>query len=84
MGTTIATFSVTDLRHRTKAVLKETRERGYSFIVRRSKPAVAIVDPEYFAALQEAHEDYLDVLEYDVTIGLPRISFFEHKKRRKA
>lgn len=84
MDTSIATFSVTDLRHKTNAVLKETLTKGYAFVVRHSKPAVAVVDVNYLEALQEAHEEYLDVLEYDATAGLPRMTLAEHKKRRKA
>ncbi len=83
MDTSIATFSVTDLRHKTNEILKETLTKGYAFIVRHSKPTVAVVDVHYLEALQEAHEEYLDVLEYDATVGLPRMSLEKHKKLRK-
>lgn len=73
MDTSIVTFSVTDLRHKTKKVLKEAGERGYVFLLRHSKAEAALVDINYLAALQEAYEDYLDTLEFDKTIGLKRI-----------
>jgi prevent-host-death family protein len=80
MNTSIATYSITDLRHKTSALLKEAGSRGYVYLVRRSKPTAAIVDLAYLAALQEAYEDYLDTLEFDATIGQKRLSLEEHKK----
>jgi prevent-host-death family protein len=82
MDTSIATFSVTDLRHKTNTVLKEAVERGYAYLLRRSKPAAAVVDIEYLAALQESYEDYMDILEFDRTVKLPRIPLGEHKRRK--
>lgn len=75
------TFSVTDLRHKTNAVLRVAGSRGYVYLMRRSKPAAALVDAEYLSALQEAYEDYLDMLEFDRAITLPRIPLAEHKIR---
>lgn len=82
MDTSIATFSVTDLRHKTNKVLKEAVQRGYAYLLRRSKPAAAIVDIEYLAALQEFYEDSLDIAEFDHTVQLPRIPLGEHKRRK--
>lgn len=54
MDTSIATFSVTDLRHKTNKVLEEVKEKGCVYLIRRSKLEAAIVDIEYFKALQQA------------------------------
>lgn len=81
MNTSIATFSVTDLRHKTSKILKEIKEKGYVYIIQRSKTAAAIVDINYLNALKEVYEDYLDILEFDKTVGLKRIPLEDHKKR---
>jgi len=83
MNTLISTFSVTDLRHRTNKVLQEANRKGYAYLLRRSKIEGAIVDLGYLTALQEAYEDYLDTLEFDATINLPRISLERYKKLLK-
>lgn len=84
MDTNIVTFSVTDLRHKTSQILKQVASRGLVYLLRRSKLEAALVDPSYLAVLQEAYEDYLDVLEFDRTISLKRIPLEEHKKRQAA
>lgn len=81
MNPLTATFSVTDLRHRTSAVLKTTNEQGVAYVIRRSRPAVALVAIDYLTALQEAYEDHLDEAEFDATIKLPRIPLVKHKRR---
>lgn len=81
MNTSTATFSVTDLRHKTNQVLREACEKSYVYLLRRSKAAAAVVDINYLTALQEAYEDYLDSIEFDKTINLKKISLEEHKKR---
>lgn len=83
MNTNIATFSVTDLRHKTSEVLRSVADQGFAYLLRRSKLTAAIVDPDYLTALQEAYEDYLDTLEFDQTVGLKRVSLGEHKKKRR-
>jgi len=81
MDTNIDTFSVTDLRHKTSKVLKKAKEAGYVFLVRRSKTEAAMVDIALLKALQETYEDYLDILEFDKTVGLKRIPLKKHKKK---
>ena len=81
MNTSIATFSVTELRHKTSEILKEIKEKGYVYVIKRSKTEAALVDINYLNALKEAYEDYLDILEFDKTIGLKRIPLEHHKKR---
>lgn len=80
MNTSIVTFSVTDLRHKTYEVLKGAIEGGYVYLLRHSKPEAALVDINYLAALQEVYEDHLDTLEFDRTVKLKRISLEGHRK----
>lgn len=74
MNTSVIISTITDLRHQTNKVLLKAQENSYVYLLRRSKPAVAIVDIKYLNALQQAYEDYLDTLEFDATIKLKRIS----------
>lgn len=83
MDTQNSTFSVTDLRHKTSEVMQKAQDEGVVFVVQHSRIKAALVDPEYLSALQKSHEDYLDILEYDQTIGLPRITVETHKRRSK-
>ena len=82
MDTTIITSTITDLRHKTNKVLLKAEERGYVYLLRRSKVAAAVVDVQYLTALQEAYEDYLDTLEFDRTIKLKRIPLARAKKSK--
>lgn len=75
------TYSITDLRQKTSKVLKDAEEKGVIYVLYRSKVKAALVDAAYLEALQQSHEDYLDMLEFDQTIKLPRIPLAEHKKR---
>jgi PHD/YefM family antitoxin component YafN of YafNO toxin-antitoxin module len=59
------TFSVTDLRQKTNIVLSAATQFGYVPVVKNSKTSSYVVDAKYFQALQEAYEDYLDVLELE-------------------
>ena len=82
MDPTIITSTITDLRHKTNKVLLKAEERGYVYLLRRSKVAAAVVDVKYLTALQEAYEDYLDTLEFDRTIKLKRIPLARAKKSK--
>jgi len=66
---------MTDLRHKTSKVLKKAKEEGYVFLVRHSKTEAAMIDIALLKALQEAYEDYLDILEFDKTVGLKSMEF---------
>lgn len=59
------TYSITDLRHKTSDVLAAAQQLGYVSVVKNSQKNAYVVDAKYFLALQEAYEDYLDMLEYD-------------------
>lgn len=82
MNTLISTSTITDLRHKTNKVLLQAEENGFVYLLRRSKPAAAVVDIKYLEALQEAHEDYLDTLEFDETIKMKRVPLAINKKRK--
>ena len=58
--TNMNTYSVTELRQKTSAVIKAALEKGYVHIIQNSKAKVAVVDSDYLTAMQEAYEDYLD------------------------
>lgn len=81
MDTTIVTSTITELRHKTNKVLLKAEERGYVYLLRRSKLTAAVVDIKYLNALQEAYEDYLDTLEFDQTIKLKRTPLTKAKKK---
>ena len=81
MDTSSVTFSVTDLRHKTNKVLKMASEKGFVYLIRRSKTEAAVVDIGYLNALREAYEDYLDTLEFDKTIDLKRIPLSKHIRK---
>lgn len=82
MNTSMITSTITDLRHRTNKVIAKADENGYLYLLRRSKPAVAVVNIKYLSALQEAYEDYLDTLEFDKTVGLKRTLLSKFKKTK--
>ena len=58
------TLSVSDLRQKTKSVLKTVVSKQQSFIIlQRSKPKAVLVDVDYFKALEEMLLDYTDSKE---------------------
>lgn len=81
MNTNFDTFSITDLRHKTAAILKRTASKGLVYLVRHSRPEAALLDLDYFNALKAAYEDYLDTREFDRTINLKRIPLEKHKRK---
>lgn len=83
MDTNNDTFSITDLRHQTSNVLNAALARGYVVLMRNSRPHAAVVDINYLKALQEAHEEQLDIDEFDKTIALKRISLSQHKSKMR-
>lgn len=73
-------YSITDLRQKTTKVIASALANSYVHIIQNSRSKVALVDSEYLKMLQEAYEDYVDTLEYDRTVNLPRISLEDHLK----
>ena len=76
------TYSITDLRQKTSKVLKDASDNGYVYVTRNSKKEAAVVDSSYLENLQDAYEDYLDIIEYDKTINEPRTSWKEYKNNQ--
>lgn len=81
MDTLSATFTVTDLRKKTKKVMKAAEESGYVHIFHRSRAKVSLIDSAYLKVLQSAYEDYLDTLEFDRTVNLKRIPLEIHRRK---
>lgn len=65
MNTYSDTYSITDLRQKTLEVLAAAKHHGFVSLIKNSKKASIVVDPELFLKLQEAYEDYLDGQEFD-------------------
>lgn len=59
------TYSITDLRQKTLEVLAAAKHHGYVSLIKNSKKASVVVDPDIFLKLQEVYDNYLDNLEYD-------------------
>ena len=78
-----ATLTVTDLRRKSAWALNNLNEEKLFLLLQNSKPKGVLVDLEYLKMLQEAYEDYLDVLEFDKTINEKTISWKEYKKESK-
>lgn len=77
MNTSLTTFSITELRHQTNKVLAEAKLHGCAYLLKHSQVEGVLVDPKYLKMLQDAYEDYLDTLEFDETVDLPRVPLEE-------
>lgn len=77
------TLTVTELRRQSAKVLNNLPEEKFFLLLRNSKPKGALVDLEYLKMLQEAYEDYLDVLTFDRAINEPTISWEKYKKQSR-
>lgn len=75
------TYSVTELRQKTSAVIKAALEKGYVYIIQNSKAKVAVVDSNYLTAMQEAYEDYLDHQVIEDRRDEPTIALEEYLKK---
>ncbi len=77
------TYSVTELRQKTSAVISTALAQGYVHIIKNSKTPVAVVDSKYLATLQEAYEDAMDVQTADKHVNEPTISIEEYLEENK-
>jgi len=58
----INTASITDLKQNTASIIKKLQEEGKSVVIlQRSQAAAVLVDPNYFAILEEALETSIDL-----------------------
>lgn len=62
------TFSITDLRQKTSQVLSSAKQHGYVSVVKNSQKDAYVVDADYFKAMLEAHDEYLDMMEFDAGV----------------
>lgn len=75
------TLSVTELRRKSAAILKDLPREKLLLLLQNSKPKGALVDLEYLKMLQKTYEDYLDIIAFDKAISEPTISWKEYKKK---
>jgi len=58
----INTASITDLKQNTASIIKKLREEGKSVVIlQRSQAAAVLVNPDYYAVLEEALETSIDL-----------------------
>lgn len=58
----INAVSITDLKQNTSKIIGKVREEGKSLVIlRRSKAAAVLVDPDYYDILEEALENAVDL-----------------------
>ena len=74
------TTTVTELRRKSASILKTLADEKLLLLIQNSRPRGALVDLEYLKMLQEAYEDYLDILAFDQTISQPTVSWKKHKE----
>jgi len=76
-------ISITDLRKQSAYFLANLPKEKLYLLLQNSKPKGVLVDLEYLQMLQEAYEDYLDILAYDKAIDEPKISWQRYKQRSR-
>ena len=74
-------ITVTDLRRKSASILESLDEEKLFLLLQNSKVRGALVDPEYLRMLQDAYEDYLDILTFDSAVDEPTIGWDEYKKK---
>ncbi len=78
----INTASITDLKQNTAQIIKKMQEEGKSVVIlQRSQAAAVLVDPDYFAVLEEALETTNDLKAIEERKNEPTISFEEVAKK---
>ena len=75
------TISVTDLRRKVAEVLEGLEKDKLYLILQNYKPKGVLADLEYIKTLQEAYEDYLDIINFDDRKEESEISWDEYKKK---
>lgn len=77
------TLTITELRRKSASALKSLADEKLLLLIQNSKPKGALIDLEYLKTLQEAYEDYLDIVAFDKTIEEPTTSWREYKAKSK-
>jgi PHD/YefM family antitoxin component YafN of YafNO toxin-antitoxin module len=78
----INTASITDLKQNTASIIKKLQEEGKSVVIlQRSQAAAVLVDPDYFALLEDALETSSDLKAIEERKNEPTVSFEEVAKK---
>lgn len=78
----INTASITDLKQKTAQIIKKVQQEGKSIVIlQRSQAAAILVDPEYYAILEEALENSADLKAIDERKHESTVSFEEVSKK---
>ena len=73
---------ITQARGKLGDLAKQAENGHYIILTKGGLPKAVLLNYAYHQALEESYQDYLDVLEYDQTIGLKRIPLSTHKRNR--
>lgn len=71
------TASITDLKQNTARIIKEVQEGKSVVILQRSQAAAVLVDPDYYAVLEEALETANDLKAIEERKNEPTVSLEE-------
>lgn len=77
----INTASITDLKQNTASIIKKLGEGKSVVILQRSQTAAVLVDPDYYALLEEALETSSDLKAIEERKNEPTVSFEEIAKK---
>lgn len=81
----INTASITDLKQNTAQIIKKVQEEGKAVVIlQRSQAAAVLVDPDYFAVLEEALETANDLKAIEERKSEPTVSFEEVARKLAA
>ncbi|MBI4008663.1 type II toxin-antitoxin system Phd/YefM family antitoxin [Candidatus Roizmanbacteria bacterium] len=78
----ITTVSITDLKQNSAQIIKKLQQEGKSVVIlQRSHAAAVLVDPDYYAILEEALETANDIKAIEERKNEPTVSFGEVAKK---
>ena len=78
----INTTSITDLKQNTASIIKKLQEEGKSVVIlQRSQAAAVLVDPDYFALLEDVLETSSDLKAIEERRNEPTVSFEDVAKK---
>ena len=78
----INTTSITDLKQNMAGIIKRLREEGKSVVIlQRSQAAAVLVDPDYYALLEDTLETSSDLKAIEERKDEPTVSFEEVSKK---
>lgn len=78
----INAVSITDLKQNTSKIIGKVREEGKSLVIlRRSKVAAVLVDPDFYDLLEEALENAVDLKTIEERKNEPTIPFEKVAKK---